>query len=119
MTEPAADLARDLDRASEQLADLTAVNRAAGELIERNVEPRVPRGATRRLVGSVAAEVGEQGVTVAAGGPGIEYVWPVHQGVPGRGIPAHPFMTDALAATEAAVTDLYLGHVDDALDHLT
>lgn len=115
MTDPAADLARDLDHVADELADLSDAHRAAGQLIERNVEPRVPRGATRRLVGSVASEVGEQGVSVTAGGPGVEYVWPIHQGVPGRGITAHPFLTDALTATEPDVVDLYLDRVDDAI----
>ncbi len=118
MSDPAADLARDLDRAAEQLADLSAAHRAAGQLIERNAEPRVPKGTTHRLVGSVASEVGEQGVSVTAGGPGVAYVWPIHQGVPGRGITAHPFLTDALRATEPDVVDLYLDHVDHALDTL-
>lgn len=110
-------LARDLDAAADQLADLHGTHQRAGEIIERAVDQRVPHGRTRRLAGSVSVEVGEQGVTVGAGGPGVEYVWPVHDGVPGR-TAAHPFMSEALASTEDNVLDLYLDRVDDALDLL-
>lgn len=110
-----AGLEADLHRAADELADLHGTHRQAGELLEADARRRAPRRRTGELDRSIGATVGEQGLTVTAA---ADHAWPLHSGVPSRGIAAHPFLTDALAAQGSDVIDLYLTHVDDVLDIL-
>lgn len=104
----AAALAAALGRMAGDLGDLTAPDEAAGELLAARALPRVPRR-SGRLAGTVRAT----GPTVTAGGPGVGYVHPVHNG--SRFMPARPFLTDTLTASTADVVDVYAAHLNTTI----
>jgi len=103
-------LAASLKRAADELRDLSDAHQRAGNALQQAAQTRAPRR-TGRLARGIHAAVTSTGVTVGAD---VAYAWPIHSGVPGR-IVAHPFLTDALAAEQTAVLDVYTDAVTDAV----
>jgi hypothetical protein len=104
-------LARTMHAAGEQLADLSQVNRHAGDLVLSRARGRTPVR-TGRLVGSLIA-------TATAGrvemGSSLVYAGPIHNGWPAHHIEANPFLADAVRASEDQVVALYADEVLDAI----
>ena len=79
--------------------------------IATGARARAPRR-TGALIASIRARpVGP----VAVVSVGVRYAAPVHWGVPGRGIPAQPFLLDAAEAATPQVVDNYRRDVSDAV----
>lgn len=96
-----------IGQAAGDLVDLQPVNADAGALVIGYA--RIPRR-TGALANTVRAEPTPAGVTITAGGNGVDYAIPVHK--------LNPFLTDALTAKENDVVDLYVGQVVDTLDQI-
>ena len=108
ITAPGVDrLAQTIGQAADDLVDLASVNADAGALVIGYA--RIPRR-TGALSNTVRTEPTAVGVTITAGGNGVDYAIPVHA--------LNPFLTDALTAHEADVVDLYVGQVTDILDQI-
>jgi hypothetical protein len=111
-------LASTLHQFSRELSDLSDANRAAGELIGSAARTRVPRR-TGRLAGSMRTDVSPTDVDVSFG---AVYAAPIQWGVGPRvglrgphNIATTLFLTNALAASESAVAEIYVGAIDERL----
>ena len=110
--EGAAELARALRGISDGLDDLSATNTKAANLVApvaRRLAPRL----TGALAGSIRAEGNREGAEV---GTPISYGWPVHSGVPARGIAGVPFIADAWTQTEHVWMAVYEDDVQRLID---
>jgi hypothetical protein len=105
-------LDRTLRAAGAQLADLSGVNRAAGDLAIARARPGTPVR-SGRLVGSLKATATPAGVEL---GSSLVYAGPIHNGWPAHGITATPFLSDAVRANTDAIVGLYRVEVDAALE---
>lgn len=103
-------LARTLDGAARDLADMSEANRKAGDLLARDAAGRAPHR-TGRLGGSIrVTAVGAGGVTVGAAAPYAPF-----QEFGTRYVRATYFLTGTLAHDEGPVIDVYETAVDHAL----
>jgi hypothetical protein len=80
----------------------------AGRILVAAARARAPRK-TGRLASSINSTV--RGRELRVGTP-VSYGWPVHSGVPARGIPGRPFLFQAAQAAEPAVAAAYAKDLD-------
>lgn len=99
------DLARDLDGITAALVDLEPPHRDAGRAVL--AATRAPR-VTGRLAASITVDATRAGVQV---GSDLVYAGVIHNGWAARNIRPQPFLTDALAATERDVVDIFHDHI--------
>lgn len=104
----AAQLARTLLRAADELAELEPVNKRAGELIAAGPAPR----RSGQLAASVRADATANGVVV---GSALRYATFVHWGAPRRHVIAQPWLLDQTKAREADLIELYRDHAADVV----
>lgn len=90
------------------LADLADPATDAGRMLAADAARRAPR-LTGRLRSSITPTRTPTGVTV---GTSVSYGAPIHFGVPSRNIPARPFLTDALRASEDQIVKAYATGID-------
>ena len=105
----AAQLARELLRAGDELADLADTNARAGELIRDRAN--VPRR-SGALAASLRADASAGGVVVASA---LRYATFVHWGAPRRHIRARPFLLDSLNTSSDELVDLYADHASEVV----
>jgi HK97 gp10 family phage protein len=113
---------RELNRAlravpKEYRAEQKAIHRKAAEPVARSARPNAPV-LTRQLADSIRALGSQRAGTVAAGGARIRYARPIHWGWPARNIAPQTFLTDALAAKEETVVDIYFRETDRLIDRV-
>lgn len=111
-------LAATLGDFARSLEDMADANRRAGEAIGSSAVGRAPRR-TGRLAGSLRVDAAPTDVSV---GFGAVHAAPIHWGVGPRvglrgphNIRGTLFLTEALAASEPAVLDIYAEAVDNRL----
>jgi hypothetical protein len=97
-------LAASMRAAGEQLGDLDAAHKRAGDAIVAATRPRTPVR-TGRLVGSLFATVNPTGVVVGASAP---YAGFVHA--------ANPFLIESAKAVEPTVLGYYADAVNTAVE---
>ena len=108
----AATLARTMHRAGDDLADLTAANKAAGEQVATGARGRAPV-LTGRLRASIRATGAPAAATITAG---VRWAAVPEYGSPRKHITARGYLRGALAATD--VTGVYTDAANDALQHV-
>lgn len=101
-------LARQLERAADDLGNLDAPAGEAGDLVGAGPAPR----RSGRLAAGVTVAQIPNGVAVASTAPYFTYV---HFGAPGRHVRAQPWLADQLVAQADRILDLYREHASDAL----
>jgi len=89
--------------AADEIGDLDSTGRAAGEVVRARAASAAPK-VSGRLAGSVRVVASAQEVVVASD---LVYAPRINFGWPAGGLAAQPFLTDALADTERAITDQY------------
>lgn len=99
--------ARDLDAQADD---------AAGEVAD--LVARDARGRTPRRTGALASTVSAHGPVVQAGSTLVDYAPYVHFGVRSRNIPARPFLTDAVTATQPRWADLVMARLSRILSRI-
>ena len=100
----AAEVARTLRAAADDLRHLDAVNRAAGDLVGRSAQRGAPRR-TGRLAASIRVTAGPDRVAVAT--TGVVYAGVQEGGWARHGITGRHYMRNALQANQDAVLGLY------------
>lgn len=110
-------LARTLRRAGAQLADWTAVNTRAAEVLADAARRAVPRR-TGRLAGTIRTRAGKAEAEVTAGGGGVVYAKVQEYGSPRRNIRAQPYMRPAVDQSAGEIPRLYAGHVTATISHV-
>lgn len=106
LSSDAADVARRLMRAADELLELEPVNQRAGELIAAAPAPR----RSGLLAASVQTDAFGGGVEVHSG---LRYATFVHWGAPRRHVIAQPWLLDQTKAREADLIELYREHAAD------
>lgn len=101
-----------LRQAGEDLGDLAAPSKRAGDLVVGAARGRAPKR-SGVLAASLFPVVSATGVTVSSRLP---YAGPIHWGWPARRIAAQPFLVDAAARTEDTWVGYYADAVQGALD---
>ena len=105
-------LERTMRQAGEDLADLSAAHKHAGDTVTAAARGRAPK-VSGRLAGSLTPVVSAAGVKVSSRLP---YAGPIHWGWPARHITAQPFLSDAATRTESTWVEYYLDEVHAAID---
>lgn len=113
---------RELNQAFRQLPpeykrEQKAIHKKTAEPVARAAEPRAPRK-SGRLAASTRAQGTQREGRVAAGKASVPYAGPIHWGWKARNIEPQPFLTDALAAEEATVIDIYMEETDRLIDRV-
>jgi hypothetical protein len=103
-----------LGRIADGLGDLSPAHAEISRQIESDAARRAPR-LTGRLAGSVRAEVSERGAVVTAGA-NLPYGPVIHWGWPARGIPARPFLAEAIGRAEKTYLQTYTDVVQAIVD---
>jgi hypothetical protein len=110
-------LRKTLKEAGVGLEDLKAAHAQVAAVVVASALPRVPVD-TARLRNSVRGAGQAGAAVVRAGRASVPYAGPIHWGSPSRGIPANPFLWDAIQASRDEWTGLYLHHLQDLIDHI-
>lgn len=108
----AAAMVKSIAEAAEKLGD-GRLEAAVAAVIAPAAHRRTPR-----RTGALASTVRADGPLVTAGASSVRYAGPVHSGVPSRGIPARPFITEAYAATYDAQTKAAEAEVQKLFDQI-
>lgn len=103
-------LQRDLQAMGRRLQDLGDVNRAAARLATDRARP--PRR-TGKLARSLHPQVDQNSWGIASS---VDYAGYVHNGT--RTTAAHPFATAAIEDTQPSWVQLYVHHIDTAVDQI-
>lgn len=101
-----------LQEAGDQLGDLSAAAKRAGDVVVSAARSRAP-SRSGRLASSLFPVVTADGVRVGARAP---YAGVVHWGWPARGIRANPFLSDAATSTEGTWVGYYADEVQAAVN---
>lgn len=101
-----------LNGVEDGLKDLSATNSRVANVVAPVARRYAPR-LTGRLGESVRGEGTRDGAQV---GTDVTYGWPVHSGVPARGIAGVPFVTEAWDKTEPLWTGMYAHDVQGLID---
>jgi hypothetical protein len=107
-------LVRSLDKASAEISDLKEAHKAAGEIVVRDAQVRVPRR-SGALAGTIRSARQARRARVNVGTSKVPYAGPIHWGWPARNIVAQPFAAIAAQATEPSWTEQYRRAVEAAL----
>lgn len=91
---------RALSKAGADAGDMRNLMHSIGMLVVRAAHPPVLTG---RLAGTLRAGKGKTKAVVRAGGARAPYAGVIHYGWPARGIPAQPYLTQALNRTRSDV----------------
>jgi hypothetical protein len=102
------ELERTMRQAGDDLGDLSAAAKRAGDTVVGAARGRAPRR-SGALAASLFPLVTAAGVTVQAG---VAWAGPVHWGWPARHIAANPFLSEAATRTE----DTWVGYFADERD---
>lgn len=86
---------RKLSRAGADADDMRGLMHSLGQIVVDGANVPIRTG---RLDANVRAGRGKTKAVVRAGGARVPYAGVIHYGWPARGIPAQPFLTDALQA---------------------
>jgi hypothetical protein len=99
-------------------ADMTAINRAAADIVATQARDLVPvmSGRLRNTVASRARKT--SGRVIAGRGRAIPYAGVIHFGWPGHNIDPNPFLYDALDIRKGEVVAKYQQHVAGLVDRL-
>lgn len=108
----AADLAKLLLRAGDELGQLEPVNEQAGALIAGAPAPH----RSGRLAASVRADASSSGVVV---GSALRYATFVHWGAPRRHLVARPWLLDKVNTSQTELLELYADHAQAVVDRIT
>lgn len=108
-------LRRQMKAAGRDMGDLKDAHARVARLVEGDARPRVPRGETGALVGSLRSSGTTTGAVVRAGYARVPYANPIHWGWPSRNIEPHPFASTAAKKTEPRWVLLYKKAVDQIL----
>lgn len=101
--------------AADELGDMSAPGRAVGEMTRARAASNAPK-VTGYLAGSVIVQsVNRLEVVIAAT---AEYSNIVESGRPSVGVPAKPFMANAMRDTQAAAEAAYAKQVSDTVDNV-
>lgn len=106
-------LARQLQAAGHDLADLAPANAEAGRKV---LDATTPPRATGQLAATLTADASANGVVFAST---ARYWTFVHWGAPRAHLRARPFFLEALTARQAAVVAVYAEHATNTLEQLT
>jgi hypothetical protein len=110
-----AELRRALKAAGDDLDDIKAANREAGDLVADAARGLVPRR-TGALLATIRAAGQLRGAVVRTGAARVPYAGPIHFGWPDRGIAPQPFLYDALDTRTVEVIEVYEARVDQLID---
>lgn len=113
VVEGAAELDRTLTAAADHLVE-TSVNQQAAQALLDKAGPATPR-VTGALAASGAVAADADGGTVTYDGV---YAGVIHNGWPGHGIEAQPWLADTAASARTDLVDVYAGHITDLLAHV-
>lgn len=96
------------------LENLSPAHDKAGQLLLDRAIPRTPRE-SGQLASSGRVLAGPEEVTVT-----FEEVYAavIHNGWPDRNITAQPWLADTAESSTTSLTDVYVDHVDDLVDHV-
>lgn len=100
------ELRKALKLAGDDLADIKAANREAGDLVASEARGRVPRR-TGALLATIRAAGQVRGAVVRTGAARTPYAGPIHFGWRDRNISPNPFLYDALDARRDDVVEAY------------
>jgi len=100
--------------AAQDLRDLTAANRAAGDLVARSGQRGAPHR-TGRLAGSIRVTAGPDRVSISTG---VVYAGVQEGGWARRGITGRHYMRNALQANQDAIVATYQTAAEDAVDQI-
>ena len=114
----ATELRRALGRMGASTADLTAINRAAADIVATEARTIAPvlSGRLRRTVSPRARKT--SGSVSAGRGRAVPYAGVIHFGWPAHGIEPQPFLYDALDFRKGEVIDKYREHVAGLVNRL-
>ena len=105
-------VARTMRKAGRDLADLTAANQAAAEIVAGLARIHAPR-VTGALASATLAAATKEGAGVQNDLP---YFGPIHYGWPQRNIAAQPYVDEAVVASEAQWLAVYQKAAQAAAD---
>lgn len=94
------ELRRTLKAAGDDLSDLKAAHKEAGDIAAAGSKPLAPVGATGGLAGSIRPGATKTQAVIRAGKARVPYAGPIHWGWPARGIEPHAFLADGAKRTE-------------------
>jgi phage gpG-like protein len=112
--EGAAELARTLRSASDNVEDLVEVHTEVGQIVAKGGEQWVPRE-TGTLAGTIRSTGTKAEANVRAGSTTVPYAGVQEFGWPERRIPASPYLTRSLETNEPAIVRTYEDAVDRVL----
>lgn len=108
-TSAARSLADSRGRAADDLQDLQATNRQAGDLVLADANPPVVRG---DLAAGMYADATDRDVVVASRARHYTFV---HWGAPRINVTAQPFILAALRSQRDRIVAVYVDHARDSL----
>lgn len=107
-------LMRKLNQSGADLHDRKDLMHDLGMIVVNAATPNAPTK-SGALAGTIRAGRGKSKAVVRAGGARAPYAGVQHYGWPARGIPAHPFLTDALKSRHEQIFDALKRGVDELL----
>jgi hypothetical protein len=110
----AEDLTRTLHDAADDLDDLGAAAKRAGDTVVGAARGRAPRR-SGALGASLYPVVTTAGISVRAR---VDYAGPIHWGWPARSIAPQPFLSEAATRTESTWVDYYADAVKAAVNQV-